>query len=82
MSIEDRLRRLETKTTGPETWETPMYVRLYLKHLENHRREEAGEPPIPLTPEEEQYEREAEKDPAWRAYWEDLDRRVEEYEFE
>ena len=82
MSIERRLEKLEAKTTGAETWETPMYVRVYIKHLENHRREEARETPIPLTPEEEHYERETEKDPAWRAYWQKIDRQIEEYEFE
>jgi hypothetical protein len=82
MSIERRLEKLEAKTTGAETWETPMYVRVYIKHLENHRREEAGEAPIPLTPEEERYERETEKDPAWRAYWQKIDRQIEGYEFE
>ncbi len=82
MGIERRLENLEAKTTKPETRETPMSVRVYLKHLENHRREEAGEPPIPLTPEEERCEREAENDPAWRAYWQEMDRQIEEYEFE
>ena len=82
MSIERRLERLEAKTTGDETWETSMYVRLYFKALENHPREEAGEEPIPLTPEEEQYERERDKDPAWRAYWREMDKQIEEYEFE
>ncbi len=82
MGLEDRLKRLEDKTTEPETWETPMDVRVYFKHLENHRRAEAGEQPIPLTPEEEQYERETEKDPAWRAYWQEIDQQIEEYEFE
>lgn len=82
MSIERRLEKLEAKTTKPEKWETPMYVRIYFNHLENHRREEAGEPPIPLTPEEEAYERETEKDPALRAYLEKMDQQIGEYEFE
>ncbi len=82
MSFEKRLERLEAKTTKPETWEIPMDVRVYLKHLENYRREEAGEEPIPLTPEEEQYERETEKDPAWRLYLQKLDKEIEEYEHE
>jgi hypothetical protein len=82
MSIERRLEKLEAKTTGAETRETPTYVRVYFKHLENHRRQEAGEPPIPLTPEEERYERETEKDPAWRAYLEKIDEQIQAYEFE
>lgn len=82
MGIERRLEKLEAKATGPETWETPMSLRVYFKHLENHRREEAGEQPIPLTPEEEDYERERENDPAWRAYWQKMDKQIEEYEFE
>ncbi len=80
-----RLGRLEEhggRGPGGGAWETPMYARIYFKHLENHRREEAGEPPIPLTPEEERYERETENDPAWRAYWEQMDKRIEEYEHE
>lgn len=81
MSIERRLERLETQSAG-KAWEIPMYTRIYFKHLENHRREEAGEPPIPLTPEEEAYERETEKDPELRAYWQEIDRQIEEYEFE
>ena len=59
-----------------------MYVRVYFKHLGNYRREEAGEQPIPLTPEEESYERERKKDPVWRAYWQKMDQQIEEYEFE
>lgn len=82
MGIERRLEKLEATTTGAKTGETPMSVRVYLKHLENYRREEAGEQPIPLTPEEEAYERETEKDPALRAYLEKMDQQIEEYEFE
>ncbi len=82
MGIERRLERLEAKTTKPEKWETPMSLQVYFKHLENYQREEAGEQPIPLTPEQEQYEREIEKDPAWRAYWREMDKQIEEYEFE
>ncbi len=82
MGIERRLEKLEAKATVPETWKTPMYVRLYFKALENYRREEAGEEPIPLTSEEEHYERERERCPAWRAYWEKIDKQIEEYEFE
>jgi len=82
MSIEKRLEKLEANTTGAKAWETPMYLRVYLKHLENHRREEAGKPPIPLKPEEERYERETENDPELRAYFEKIDKQIEEYEFE
>ncbi len=82
MSIERRLEKLEASTTGAKAWEIPMGTRVYLKHLENYRREKAGEPPIPLTPEEEQYEREVENDPRWREYWQKMDKQIEEYEFE
>lgn len=81
MSLERRLTNLEARAPGTK-WEMPMYTRIYFKHLENHRREEAGKPPIPLTPEEEAYERETEKDPVLRAYWQEIDRQIEEYEFE
>jgi hypothetical protein len=50
--------------------ETPVYLELYFKHLENERREQAREPPIPLTPEEETLQREKDEDPEFRAYLE------------
>jgi hypothetical protein len=81
-SIDKRISDLQRRLGRAEAWEIPMYVRVYLKHLENHRREEAGEQPIPLTPEEKHYERETDRDPAWRAYCQELDRRIEEYEFD
>ncbi len=74
MNARKRLERLEVNHSAP--YGTPAYVGLYFKHLENHRREEAGEPPIPLTPEEEQCERDVE--PEFRAYVERLNRQREE----
>jgi hypothetical protein len=56
--------------------ETPAYVDLYFKRLENHRREEAGEPPIPLTPEEERCDPDGE--PEFRAYVKRISQQREE----
>ena len=52
--------------------EIPRALEVYFKHLENERREQAREPPIPLTPEEERWERETDQDPEFRAYMEQL----------
>jgi hypothetical protein len=64
-----RIERLEAiQSTAAGRDETPVYLELYFKHLENERREQAREPPIPLTPEEERWERETDEDPEFRAY--------------
>jgi hypothetical protein len=62
----ERLEAAQSTTAGHD--ETPVYLSLYFKHLENERRKQAREPPIPLTPEEEQWERETNEDPGFRAY--------------
>jgi hypothetical protein len=67
--MKGRLSRLEaTRSTAAGHDQTPVYLDPYFKHLENHRREQAREPPIPLTPEEERWERETNEDPEFRAY--------------
>lgn len=78
MDFKRRLEKLEARTTGAETRETPVDVRVYLKAIENERRKQAREPPIPLTPEEERLERETDNDPKIRAYWEKLEKQREE----
>ena len=50
-SVNERLGRLEARTKP--SYEVPVYLTLYLKELENIRREEDGLEPEPLTPEEE-----------------------------
>jgi hypothetical protein len=50
-SVNDRLGRLEARTTTP--YELPVYLSLYLKELENIQRQDDGKSPIALTPEEE-----------------------------
>jgi hypothetical protein len=67
-------RRLEALEAGQGVrHETPMALGVYFRAIENHRRLEAGEPPVPLTEEEEQYEREMNNDPEFQAYWELLE---------
>ena len=74
MNTRGRIERLEGTRKAP--YETPAYVGLYFKRLENHRREEAGEPPLALTPEEERCERDGE--PEFRAYVERINQQREE----
>ena len=66
MSLRRRLEGLEATQNAAVGYETPLGLEVYFKHLENERREQAREPPIPFTPEEEQWERETDKD--LRAY--------------
>jgi len=61
----ERLEATQSITEGHD--EAPVYLELYFKHLANERREQAGESPIPLTPEEERWERETDEDPEFRA---------------
>ena len=69
VGMKRRLERLEaTQSTAAGHDEAPVYLELYFKHLENERQEQAREPPIPLTPEEERWERETDEDPEFRAY--------------
>jgi hypothetical protein len=66
-----RIERLEaTQSIAARHHETPVYLKVYFKHLENERRGQAREPLIPLTPEEERWERETDNDPEFRAYME------------
>jgi hypothetical protein len=69
-----RIERIEDTRKTP--YKTPAYVNLYFKRLENLRREKAGEPPVPLTAEEERCEQEIA--PVFRAYAREIDRRREE----
>jgi hypothetical protein len=73
-SIGRRLQGLEAARKGEERpYEIPPATLLYLKLVDNARREMDGLEPIPLTPEEEELERESERDalesliPAMRA---------------
>lgn len=68
MDARKRLEKLEAAHSTP--YETPPEVALYFKQIENARREQAREPPIPLTPEEERMERARDNDPEFRAYME------------
>jgi hypothetical protein len=68
MNARRRIERLEAIRDAP--YETPMELEIYFKHLENERRKQAREPPIPLTPEEERWERKRDEDPEFRAYME------------
>jgi hypothetical protein len=68
VGVKRRLERLEATQSTAVSHEAPLELELYFKRLENHRREQAREPPIPLTPEEEQWERETNEDPEFRAY--------------
>ena len=75
MGIKRRVERLEA-THDATGYETPLALDIYFKRLENLRREQAGVPPIPLTPEEERWERET--DEKLRAYMEQLNQQREE----
>jgi hypothetical protein len=79
MGVKRRIERLEaTQSTAADHDQTPVYLELYFKRLENHRREQAREPPIPLTPEEEQWERGTNEDPEFRAYLERISEQQKE----
>jgi hypothetical protein len=75
MGIKRRVERLEA-THNATGYQTPPELELYFKRLENIRREQAREPPIPLTPEEERWERGT--DEKLRAYLEQLDQQRKE----
>ncbi len=66
MNAHKRLERLEANHSTPHG--TPVSLELYFKTLENERRKQAREPPVPLTPEEEKLRREIDEDPKFRAY--------------
>ena len=81
MNKRRRLERLEAASGGGRRETPDMALELYLKALENHRREQAGEPPIPLTEEEERYEREMDNDPEFQRYWQLLEeQRIQQQE--
>jgi hypothetical protein len=67
-----RLERLEATHNAGAGYEPPIALDVYFKRLENERREQAKEPPIPLTPEEERWERKTNEDPKFRAYMEQV----------
>ena len=74
MNARRRIERLEaTQGTAADHYEAAVSLSLYFKRLDNERRIQAREPPIPLTPEEERLERETNEDPEFRAYWKMLD---------
>jgi hypothetical protein len=54
-----------------------MALELYFRALENHRRLEAGEPPIPLTPQEQAWQEATDNSPEMLAYWETLEQQRE-----
>ncbi len=55
-----RLERLEADSKGASP-ETPVYLDVYFKELENSERGETGLEPLPFTEEEEEYRREADR---------------------
>jgi hypothetical protein len=61
LSIGKRIQRLEARAGKPanilDEWGYRSTM-LYCKEVENYRREQEGLPPIPLTPEEQEWERE------------------------
>ena len=73
-----RLEDLEATQNAAVGYEIPLALQVYFKHLENERREQARELPIPLTPEEERWERETDNDPKIRAYMERLSKQRRE----
>jgi hypothetical protein len=83
MNLKRRLEGLEERhraKTAPPEREAPEEpaLGLYFKVLENERREQAGEPPIPLTLEEKRLEHERDNDPEFRAYMERISEQREE----
>ena len=73
MNARRRIERLEaTQSNTAGQYETPLALEVYFKRVENERRKQAREPPIPLTPEEERWVRETENSPRHRAYWKTL----------
>jgi hypothetical protein len=78
VSLKRRLEGLEATQNAAAGYEIPLALEVYFKHLENHRREQVGEPPIPLTPEEERWERETDNDPKVRAYMAQVSKQREE----
>jgi hypothetical protein len=63
VGIEDRLRRLEAnRRAAAGGYETPPEVLLFLKHMDNARREMDGLEPVPLTAEEEELEAEHDRE--------------------
>ena len=76
MNARRRIECLEAIWGAP--YETPMELEIYFKHLENERRKQAREPPIPLTPKEERWERERDEVPEFRAYMERISKQRKE----
>lgn len=63
MGVRRRLERLERATREAERpYEVPPHVLLFVKQMDNARREMDGLEPVPLTPEEEELERKSERD--------------------
>jgi hypothetical protein len=76
MNKNQRVERLEATHDAGAGYETPIALDVYFKHLENERRKQAREPPIPFTPEEENWQREMDKD--LRAYLTRISKQREE----
>jgi hypothetical protein len=72
-----RLEKLEAAHSAPHE-ETSPELELYFKVVENERRKQAREPPIPLTLEEKRLEHERDNDPELRAYLERISKQREE----
>jgi hypothetical protein len=76
MNKNQRVERLEATHNAGAGYETPIALDLYFKRLENERRKQVAEPSLPLTPEEERWERETDKD--LRAYLARISKQREE----
>jgi hypothetical protein len=77
--LRKRLERIEAQRSPPAdaTTEGQWEANLYCKLVENCRREQAGEPPIPLTPEEERHVQEMDSVPELIRYFHQLDKERE-----
>jgi hypothetical protein len=71
-----RVERLEATHNAGAGYETPIALDVYFKRLENERRKQVGEPLIPLTPEEANWQRKTDKD--LRAYLARISKQREE----
>jgi hypothetical protein len=63
VSLRKEVERLRAVVVGGQqgTYERPLYLTLYMKELDNIERQERGEEPIPLTPEEVELKRQQER---------------------
>ncbi len=78
MNARKRLEKLEAETSTDSACESSLALDLYFKCLENERRKQAREPPLPLTPAEERYQGEMDNDPEFLAYMKRINQQREE----